>query len=66
MSAMPFDRKIHLAQRKVGWPRYPTDGPRRAQFLAARGPSESAFGWASAPAAQLWKTARCAPDGQTA
>jgi len=66
MSAMPFDCKKHLAQRKVGRPRYPTDAPRTAEFVAARGPSEYAFGWASVPAAQLWKTARCAPDGQTA
>jgi hypothetical protein len=66
MSAMPFDRKKHLAQRKVGRPHYPTDGPRTADFLAAHGRSEYVFGWASVPAAHLWKTARCAPDGQTA
>jgi hypothetical protein len=65
MSAMPFDRRKHLAQRKVGRPRY-TDGPRTAEFFAAHGPSEYAFGWATVPAAHLWKTARCALDGQTA
>ena len=66
MSAMPFDRKIHRAQRKVGRPRDPTDGLRTAEFLAAHGPSDYAFGWASVPAAQLGQTARCAPDRQTA
>ena len=39
----------------------------RLEHLAANGPSDYAFGWAGAPAAQLWKTARCAaPDGQAA
>jgi hypothetical protein len=66
MSAMPFDRKKHLARRKLGRPRLPTDGPRTAELLAAHGPSETAFGWASVPAAQLWKTAPGAPHGQTA
>ena len=32
----------------------------RLEHLAANGPSEYAFGWESVPAAQLWKTARCA------
>jgi hypothetical protein len=36
------------------------------ESVAAHGPSAYAFGSASVPAAQLWKTARCAPDGQTA
>jgi hypothetical protein len=66
MSAMPFDRKKHLAQRNVERPRDPIDGPRTAVFLAAHGPSEYAFGWAGVLAAHLWKTARCAPDRQTA
>jgi hypothetical protein len=39
----------------------------RLEHLTAHGPSDRAFGWESAPAAQLWKTARCAPpDGQAA
>ena len=38
----------------------------RLEYLAAHGPSDHAFGWESVPAAQLWKTARCAPDGQAA
>jgi len=32
----------------------------RLEYLAAHGPTEQAFGWESIPAAQLWKTARCA------
>jgi hypothetical protein len=36
----------------------------RLEHLTAHGPSDHAFGWESLPAAQLWKTARCAPDGQ--
>ncbi|HEV2956407.1 MAG TPA: DUF3291 domain-containing protein [Xanthobacteraceae bacterium] len=32
----------------------------RLEYLAAHGPSDYAFGWESIPAAQLWKTARCA------
>ena len=32
----------------------------RLEHLAANGPSEYAFGWERIPAAQLWKTARCA------
>jgi hypothetical protein len=38
----------------------------RLERLAAHGPSDYAFGWESVPAAQLWKTARCAPDGKAA
>ena len=39
----------------------------RLAQLAARGPSDYAFGWESVPAAQLWKTAQCAaPHGQVA
>jgi hypothetical protein len=39
----------------------------RLEHLAVHGPSDHAFGWGSAPAAQLWKTARCdAPSGQAA
>ena len=38
----------------------------RLEYLTAHGPSDHAFGWESVPAAQLWKTARCAPDGQAA
>jgi hypothetical protein len=35
--------------------------------LKAHGPSDYAFGWERIPAAQLWKTARCAePSGQAA
>jgi Domain of unknown function (DUF3291) len=38
----------------------------RLEYLTAHGPSDHAFGWESVPAAQLWKTGRCAPDGQAA
>jgi hypothetical protein len=38
----------------------------RLEYLTAHGPSDHAFGWESVPTAQLWKTARCAPDGQAA
>jgi len=39
----------------------------RLEHLAAHGPSDHAFGWENAPAAQLWKTARCAAaDGAAA
>jgi len=38
----------------------PTVSKERLEYLAARGPSDHAFGWESIPAAQLWKTARCA------
>ncbi len=43
-----------------------TEAKERLEHLAAHGPSDYAFGWESVPAAQLWKTARCAPDGQAA
>jgi hypothetical protein len=38
----------------------------RLEHLTARGSSDYAFGWESAPVAQLWKTARCAPDEHAA
>ena len=39
----------------------------RLEYLDTHGPSDRAFSWNSAPAAQLWKTARCgAMDGQAA
>ena len=37
-----------------------TEAKERLEYLTAHGPSEHAFGWDSVPAAQLWKTARCA------
>ncbi len=43
-----------------------TEAKERLEHLATHGPSDHAFGWESVPAAQLWKTARCAPDGQVA
>jgi hypothetical protein len=43
-----------------------SEAKERLDYLAAHGPSDRAFGWESAPAAQLWKTARCAPAGQAA
>jgi hypothetical protein len=44
-----------------------TEARERLEHLAARGPSDHAFGWVSVPSAQLWKTARCAAsDGQAA
>jgi len=43
------------------------EAKQRLDYLTAHGPSEHAFGWESVPAAQLWKTARCAaPNGQAA
>ena len=36
------------------------EGVERLDHLKAHGPSDHAFGWESIPAAQLWKTARCA------
>jgi hypothetical protein len=43
----------HLAQFNIARIRYPLDDPR--------------FGWERIPAAQLWKTARCAEtSGQAA
>ncbi len=38
----------------------------RLGHLTAHGPSDHAFGWESIAAAELWKTARCAPDGKAA
>ncbi len=38
----------------------------RLEHLAAHGPSDHAFGWESVSTAQLWKTARCAANGQAA
>jgi Domain of unknown function (DUF3291) len=44
-----------------------TEAKERLEYLAARGPSDHAFGWESVPSAQLWKTARCsAPDERVA
>jgi hypothetical protein len=43
------------------------EAKQRLEYLAAHWPSDHAFGWESVPAAQLWKTARCAAsDGQAA
>ncbi|MDE1972681.1 MAG: DUF3291 domain-containing protein [Hyphomicrobiales bacterium] len=43
------------------------EAKKRLEYLATHGPSDHAFGWASVPAAQLWKTAQCAPpDGRAA
>jgi Domain of unknown function (DUF3291) len=36
------------------------DALERLQSLKDNGPSDFAFGWESLPAAQMWKTARCA------
>ncbi len=43
-----------------------SEAKERLEHLAAHGPSDYAFGWERVPAAQLWKTARCAVDGQAA
>jgi hypothetical protein len=37
-----------------------TEAVGRLDRLKVHGPSDQAFGWESVPAAQLWKTARCA------
>jgi len=37
----------------------------RIAHLKAHGPSDYVFDWQTA-SAQLWKTARCTPDGQVA
>jgi hypothetical protein len=42
------------------------DAKERLEYLAAHGPSDYAFGWESVTGAQLWKTARCTPDGRAA
>jgi hypothetical protein len=38
----------------------------RLAYLSTHSPTDHAFGWESIAAAQLWKTARCAPDGRAA
>jgi hypothetical protein len=43
-----------------------TEAKERLEHLATHGPSDHAFDWESVPSAQLWKMARCAPDGQVA
>jgi hypothetical protein len=43
-----------------------SEAKERLDHLTAHGPSDHAFGWESVPSAQLWKTARCAADGQAA
>ena len=61
--------KPHLVMWWVPAGHRPTIGEakERLEYLTAHGPSEHAFGWESIPAAQLWKTARCAaPGGQAA
>ena len=43
------------------------EGVERLDHFRAHGPSDYAFGWERIPAAQLWKTARCAEtSGQAA
>src|SRR5437762_3190760 len=37
-----------------------TEAVARLDHLKSHGPTDYAFGWESIPAAQLWKTARCA------
>ena len=37
-----------------------TEAIERLEHMKLHGPSDHAFGWESLPAAQLWKTARCA------
>jgi len=43
-----------------------SEGVERLDRLKAHGSSDDAFGWDSIPAAQLWKTARCAPPSEHA
>jgi hypothetical protein len=44
-----------------------SEGVARLDHLRAHGPSDFAFGWERIPAAQMWKTAQCAPSsGQAA
>ena len=52
----------HLVMWWVDAGHVPTveEAKERLEHLAAHAPSEYAFGWESVPAAQLWKTARCA------
>jgi len=47
------------------WPSL-EDGVARLEYLKAHGPSDYAFGWESLSGAQLWKTARCAPNESAA
>ena len=66
-----FDKmeKPHFVMWWVPASHRPTvaEAKERLEYLTAHGPSDHAFGWESVPAAQLWKTARCAaPDGQAA
>jgi hypothetical protein len=66
-----FDKmeKPHIVMWWVSAGQRPTvdEAKERLEYLTAHGPSDHAFGWESVPAAQLWKTARCAaPDGQAA
>ena len=58
----------HLVMWWVAAGRLPTlsEAKERLEYFGAHGPSDYAFGWEGIPAAQLWKTARCAPDGQAA
>jgi hypothetical protein len=42
------------------------EGIERLDHLRAHGPSDYAFGWDRLPAAQLWKTAQCAPQSERA
>jgi hypothetical protein len=58
----------HLVLWWVSRGQHPTiaEAKERLDHLAAHGPSDYAFGWESVPGAQLWKTARCAPDGKVA
>ena len=61
--------KPHLVMWWVPAGHRPTIGEakERLEYLTTHGASERAFGWESVPAAQLWKTARCAaPRGQAA
>jgi hypothetical protein len=66
-----FDKmeKPHFVMWWVPAGHLPTvaEAKERLEHLTAHGPSDHAFGWESVPAAQLWKTARCAaPGGQAA
>jgi hypothetical protein len=58
----------HLVMWWVSAGHTPTlnEAKERLEYLAAHGPSDYAFGWEGIPVAQLWKTARCAPDGRAA
>lgn len=42
------------------------EGVERLEHLKAHGPSDHAFGWDWIPAAQIWKTARCAQPSEHA